>query len=136
MKNKVNRAFMAKKKNLIYILAALVLIGCGGKDTSATQEEERVEQVRTTVLQPPPKLESFLIIVPYKHAYPAVFHSYFLRRNTGYMIIITKSHSKQLYTLCLIYTIQAICIKSRFFNKKCQTKAVRHWIIVFILKTV
>lgn len=40
------------RKNILYILAALTLVGCGGKDTSASQEEERVEQVRTTVLQP------------------------------------------------------------------------------------
>ena len=40
------------EKNLIYILAALVLIGCGGKTNTVTQEDERVEQVRTTVLQP------------------------------------------------------------------------------------
>ena len=40
------------KKNLFYVLAALALIGCGSKESTATQEEERVEQVRTTVLQP------------------------------------------------------------------------------------
>ena len=39
------------KKNLLYVLAALALIGCGSKESTATQEE-RVEQVRTTVLQP------------------------------------------------------------------------------------
>ena len=36
----------------MYLLAALALIGCGSKESTATQEEERVEQVRTTVLQP------------------------------------------------------------------------------------
>ncbi len=40
------------KKNLFYVLAALALMGCGSKESTATQEEERVEQVRTTVLQP------------------------------------------------------------------------------------
>ena len=36
----------------MYLLAALALTGCGSKESTATQEEERVEQVRTTVLQP------------------------------------------------------------------------------------
>ena len=36
----------------MYLLAALALIGCGSKESTAMQEEERVEQVRTTVLQP------------------------------------------------------------------------------------
>ena len=41
------------RKNILYLLAALALVGCGSKkETAATQEEERVEQVRTTVLQP------------------------------------------------------------------------------------
>ena len=40
------------KKNILFVLAAFALIGCSSKETSATQEEERVEQVRTTVLQP------------------------------------------------------------------------------------
>lgn len=41
------------KKNLIYVLAAVALMACGGKDSAATDEqEERVEQVRTMVLQP------------------------------------------------------------------------------------
>lgn len=40
------------KKIFIYTLAALTLMACGKKETSASQEEERVEQVRTTVLQP------------------------------------------------------------------------------------
>ena len=31
------------KKNLFYVLAALALIGCGSKESTATQEEERVE---------------------------------------------------------------------------------------------
>ena len=52
MKNEVNRAFMAKKKIFIYSLAALTLMACGKKSATASQEEERVEQVRTTVLQP------------------------------------------------------------------------------------
>ena len=52
MKNEVNRAFMAKKKIFIYTLAALTLMACGKSKETATQEEERVEQVRTTVLQP------------------------------------------------------------------------------------
>lgn len=38
------------KKVFIYSLAALMLIGCGKKTTTTTVEEERVEQVRTTVL--------------------------------------------------------------------------------------
>lgn len=38
------------KRVFIYSLAALMLIGCGKKTTSTTVEEERVEQVRTTVL--------------------------------------------------------------------------------------
>lgn len=50
MKNEVNRAFMAKKKIILYFIAALTLVGCG-KET-ATEQEERVEQVRTQVLQP------------------------------------------------------------------------------------
>ncbi len=40
------------KKNILYLLAVLALVGCGKKEAAATQEEERVEQVRTTVLQP------------------------------------------------------------------------------------
>ena len=51
MKNEVNRAFMAKKRIFIYTLAALTLMACGKKQV-ATEQEERVEQVRTTVLQP------------------------------------------------------------------------------------
>ena len=39
------------KKIFIYSLAALALMGCS-KQTAMTEEEERVEQVRTTVLQP------------------------------------------------------------------------------------
>ena len=39
------------KKTILYSLAALALVACGSKDTT-TQEEERVEQVRTVVLQP------------------------------------------------------------------------------------
>lgn len=39
------------KKNILYLLAALALVGCGKTETTTTQEE-RVEQVRTTVLQP------------------------------------------------------------------------------------
>ncbi len=39
------------KKSMIYMLAAMALIGCGKTETS-TEAEERVEQVRTTVLQP------------------------------------------------------------------------------------
>ena len=38
------------KRVFIYSLAALMLIGCGKKTTTTTVEEERVEQVRTTVL--------------------------------------------------------------------------------------
>jgi len=38
------------KKNFLYFIAALTLVGCG-KET-ATEQEERVEQVRTQVLQP------------------------------------------------------------------------------------
>ncbi len=40
------------RKNIIYLLAALTLMACGKKSTTASQEEERIEQVRTTVLQP------------------------------------------------------------------------------------
>ena len=40
------------KKNILYLFAVLALVGCGKKEAAATQEEERVEQVRTTVLQP------------------------------------------------------------------------------------
>ena len=41
------------KKIFIYTLAALTLMACGKKtETTAAQEEERVEQVRTTILQP------------------------------------------------------------------------------------
>ena len=39
---------MAKKKSFIYTLAALTLIACG--KTADTEQAERVEQVRTTVL--------------------------------------------------------------------------------------
>lgn len=39
------------KKIFIYSLAVLALMGCS-KQTATTEEEERVEQVRTTVLQP------------------------------------------------------------------------------------
>ena len=38
------------RKNFLYFIAALTLVGCG-KET-ATEQEERVEQVRTQVLQP------------------------------------------------------------------------------------
>ena len=38
------------KRVFIYSLAALMLIGCGKKTTTTTVEDERVEQVRTTVL--------------------------------------------------------------------------------------
>ena len=41
---------MAKKKTIMYALAALTLVACGKK--TATEQEERVEQVRTQVLQP------------------------------------------------------------------------------------
>lgn len=51
MKNEVNCAFMAKKKLFIYSLAALALMACGNKQAT-TDQDERVEQVRTTVLQP------------------------------------------------------------------------------------
>lgn len=40
------------KKNILCLLAAMALVGCGGKDKTGAQEDERVEQVRTTVLQP------------------------------------------------------------------------------------
>ena len=42
---------MAKKKVFIYSLAAIALMACS-KQEAATEEQERVEQVRTTVLQP------------------------------------------------------------------------------------
>lgn len=40
------------KKTLLYTLAALMLVACGKKQTAATETTERIEQVRTTVLQP------------------------------------------------------------------------------------
>jgi RND family efflux transporter MFP subunit len=40
------------KRVFIYSLAALMLIGCGKKTETTTVEQERVEQVRVTVLQP------------------------------------------------------------------------------------
>ncbi len=41
------------KKIFVYSLAAMMLIGCSKQtEQTAAQEEERVEQVRTTVLQP------------------------------------------------------------------------------------
>ena len=39
------------KKTILYSLAVLALISCG-KQQATTEEQERVEQVRTTVLQP------------------------------------------------------------------------------------
>jgi RND family efflux transporter MFP subunit len=42
----------SQMKKYLYLLAALALVGCGNKEAATTQEEERVEQVRTTVLQP------------------------------------------------------------------------------------
>ena len=39
------------KKTILYTLAALTLIACS-KESGTTEEKERVEQVRTTVLQP------------------------------------------------------------------------------------
>ena len=39
------------KKTFLYTLAALALVACS-KETKTTEQEERVEQVRTTVLQP------------------------------------------------------------------------------------
>ena len=40
------------KKGIIYSLAALMFVACGKKEAVTTGETERVEQVRTTVLQP------------------------------------------------------------------------------------
>ena len=40
------------KKHLLLFAAALALVACGSKETTTTEQEERVEQVRTTVLQP------------------------------------------------------------------------------------
>ena len=40
------------KKGIIYSLAALMFVACGKKAAVTTGETERVEQVRTTVLQP------------------------------------------------------------------------------------
>lgn len=43
------------KKTILYTLAAMMLVGCGQKQeqtATTAQEQERVEQVRTTVLQP------------------------------------------------------------------------------------
>jgi RND family efflux transporter MFP subunit len=39
------------KKTILYVLAALALVACG-KQQETTEEQERVEQVRTQVLQP------------------------------------------------------------------------------------
>lgn len=51
MKNEVNRAIMAKKKLFLLTLAAFMLIACGKKQAATNEQEERVEQVRTTILQ-------------------------------------------------------------------------------------
>jgi len=40
------------RKGIIYSLAALMFVACGKKEAVVTGENERVEQVRTTVLQP------------------------------------------------------------------------------------
>ena len=40
------------KKIFVYSLAALMLVGCGNQTEQTAEEQERVEQVRTTVLQP------------------------------------------------------------------------------------
>ena len=40
------------KKGIIYSLAALMFVACGKKAATVVEETERVEQVRTTVLQP------------------------------------------------------------------------------------
>lgn len=40
------------KKTIIYLSAALLIISCGKKTETTTVEQERVEQVRVTVLQP------------------------------------------------------------------------------------
>ncbi len=40
------------KKNLFYALALLTLASCGGKETTTTVEEEKAEQVKTTILAP------------------------------------------------------------------------------------
>ena len=40
------------RKTILCALAALTLVACGKKQATATDEQERVEQVRTTVLQP------------------------------------------------------------------------------------
>ena len=39
------------KKIFVYSLAVMALVACGSK-TTTTEEDERVEQVRTTILQP------------------------------------------------------------------------------------
>ena len=39
------------RKTILYVLATLALVACG-KQQATTEEQERVEQVRTTVLQP------------------------------------------------------------------------------------
>lgn len=39
------------KKTIFYVLATLALVACGKQQTT-TEEQERVEQIRTTVLQP------------------------------------------------------------------------------------
>ena len=40
------------KKIFIYSMAVLTLISCGKKESVTSEEKERVEQVRTTILQP------------------------------------------------------------------------------------
>ena len=40
------------KKTIIYSLAALALMACGKQEAAVTEADERVEQVRTIVLQP------------------------------------------------------------------------------------
>ena len=40
------------KKSFLYTLAAIMLIACGKNQTATTEQEERVEQVRTTIMQP------------------------------------------------------------------------------------
>ena len=40
------------KKSFLYTLVAIMLIACGKNQTATTEQEERVEQVRTTIMQP------------------------------------------------------------------------------------
>ena len=54
MKNEVNRAFMAKKKYLLFIAAALLIVGCtkkpGGQSAGEPGDQDTTEQVVDSTL--------------------------------------------------------------------------------------